>query len=267
MTFLFGEQPCVSKLYNVGLFYSKKEAGGNRFIEYNGNLYCYELIYTLCGENVTCFNGKNIVNVENTIEFLPKGIDGAPYTVDRHKNGHCIDIFFDTPEQLPQEALSFHVKDMKVKHLFEQCERSWNQKATGYYARCMSCFYEIIAVMQDAVEAGYASALQLWKIEKSIEYLKNNCCTHDFSYTTLAEVSGLSYSYFKSLFIKKNGISPSRYIANLKVARAIELLITGRYAISQIADMTGFENVYYFSTFFKKETGMSPTAYIRECRR
>ena len=86
---------------------------------------------------------------------------------------------------------------------------------------------------------------------------------HDvkFDYENLISLSGLSYSYFKKLFIDKYGCPPVKYITKLKINRACELLMTGKFSISEIANLCGFENVYYFSNVFKKHTGVSPKNY------
>lgn len=262
MVFSTGMQPQITKIYNVIMFDSEEIAKGKSFIEFNGNLNCYELVYYLGGENVTTFNHKKMRNTNGSIQYLPKGIVGAKYTVDIQKHGCGVDIFFDTVLPLPQESFSQQLIDARLRYLFEQAEQIWRQKRIGYYARSMSFFYEIIAISQDADSCSHISNRQFERIAPSVLYIEQNCFKPDFSYRMLAEVSGLSYSYFKSIFMKKFDATPSRYITNLKITYATELLITGRYTITQIADMTGFENVYYFSTFFKKETGTSPKHYI-----
>ena len=258
------DQPYVSKIHNIMLYDSAKEAGGKEFIEYNGTLYSYELIFFLDGVNITSFNGKALHNNENRIEYLPKGINNAKYVVDRQIHGHCIDIYFDTTDPMPQEALSFPIKDMRIRRLFEQSERVWQRREAGWFAHCLSLLYEIIALLQETAAEEYTPISHLNKIAASLVYLEQNYCQPSFNYRFLADQSAISYSYFKRLFIQKYGVSPSRYVTNLKIARAIELLFTGRFSISQIADKLGFDNVYYFSNFFKKETGVSPTEYMRK---
>ena len=89
-------------------------------------------------------------------------------------------------------------------------------------------------------------------------YYKNS-----FNCDELVKLSGISYSYFKKIFIGKYGCPPVKYITRLRVERAKELLRTKRFTVSEISDMCGFENVYYFSNVFKKITGVSPRNYIK----
>ena len=58
-------------------------------------------------------------------------------------------------------------------------------------------------------------------------------------------------------------MSPRQYVTKMKIDYAKELLMINRYNISEIAELCGFENVYYFSNVFKKQVGISPIAYIK----
>ena len=75
----------------------------------------------------------------------------------------------------------------------------------------------------------------------------------------LAEMCNLSYSHFKRLFITQFGISPKKYIINMRMEYALILLQNHQMTISQIAEMCGYENVYYFSNAFKNYFGYPPT--------
>ena len=54
-----------------------------------------------------------------------------------------------------------------------------------------------------------------------------------------------------------------RYVAELQVQRAKELLTDSTLPVLEIAEAVGIRNPYYFSRFFKKQTGMSPSDYRR----
>ncbi len=75
----------------------------------------------------------------------------------------------------------------------------------------------------------------------------------------LAEMCNLSYSHFKSLFVTQFGIPPKKYIINMRMEYALMLLRNHQMTISQIAEMCGYENVYYFSNACKNYFGYPPT--------
>lgn len=71
----------------------------------------------------------------------------------------------------------------------------------------------------------------------------------------------MGYSMFRKAFKRITGKSPNQYHLNLRLERAKYLLTTTILNISEIADQTGFESVFYFSKLFKKKKGISPLHY------
>ena len=57
------------------------------------------------------------------------------------------------------------------------------------------------------------------------------------------------------------GENPNSFFKNYKLNRAKELLMDGRYNISEVADMTGFSNPSVFGRNFKARFGVTPTEW------
>ena len=57
------------------------------------------------------------------------------------------------------------------------------------------------------------------------------------------------------------GENPSVFFRCYKLNRAAELIKEGKYNLSEIADMTGFNTLSHFSTSFKKQFGVSPSDF------
>ncbi len=79
----------------------------------------------------------------------------------------------------------------------------------------------------------------------------------------ICEDTGLSESQFRRTFKRIFGKSPYKHYLNYRMQRAKELLLTGRYTISEVSFMLGYENLTKFSKAFKKCLGMLPSQYIR----
>ena len=77
----------------------------------------------------------------------------------------------------------------------------------------------------------------------------------------------MSESYFRRIFLKNYGISPIKYINNLKIERAKELLTSGLYTVSDVAELSGFHDESYFSREFKKHSGKTPKEYVKASRK
>ncbi|MDD3336995.1 MAG: AraC family transcriptional regulator [Eubacteriales bacterium] len=75
---------------------------------------------------------------------------------------------------------------------------------------------------------------------------------------------GMSNSRFSTVFTQKTNITFTKYLTELRVGKARELLQATELRSSQIAYEVGFNDPHYFSYLFKKETGMTPSEYRRE---
>ncbi len=83
----------------------------------------------------------------------------------------------------------------------------------------------------------------------------------ELSLAYLAEIYGYSVQTLIVNFKKHYGKTPMKYITDLRISKAKELLLNTTASVAQVAEMCGYENVYYFSNTFKKETGISPLKF------
>lgn len=244
----------ITKIYTVELFKAPVICCHSTI-----KTHTYELFFQLSGVLDTYYGNTHVLDVPNSIRYLPKMPDSNEYIVDVKEPGECIDIFFDTDSPPPDEPLS--IKNMaELKPLFLKIYTLWNAKKPGYYTECMSILYEIIRKIKLHGEK-YSTSKQSALIQPSYNYMLENFASRDFNYREMCAKSGLSYDYFKELFIARYGTTPVKYVTMLKIDKAKELLITGMYSVTQISELCGFDNVYYFSTVFKKQTGVSPKNY------
>ncbi|WP_412467956.1 helix-turn-helix domain-containing protein [Pedobacter sp. KLB.chiD] len=101
------------------------------------------------------------------------------------------------------------------------------------------------------------------KIVETVGYILVNL-HQELSVTSLASRVNQHPDYFSRLFKTFTGQRPVSYILEKRIERAQYLLATSRFAYSEIATQTGFDNLSYFSKSFKKLTGMSPSAYKKQ---
>lgn len=82
----------------------------------------------------------------------------------------------------------------------------------------------------------------------------------------LAAMSYLSANRFTNVFHELIGVTPQRYITDLRLQKSIELMKMTDWNIHQIAEAVGYEDQAYFSRLFKKYTQMSPTDFLLTLR-
>ncbi|MBR5553203.1 MAG: AraC family transcriptional regulator [Clostridia bacterium] len=81
---------------------------------------------------------------------------------------------------------------------------------------------------------------------------------------TISEIAGslfISDRYLYNLFVENEGISPKKYLNNLRLTKACSMLRESNDSIGEVAASVGFRDVLTFSRFFAKNIGTSPTSY------
>lgn len=75
----------------------------------------------------------------------------------------------------------------------------------------------------------------------------------------LADLSSVSGEYLIRLFRQHEGVTPIRFLWKVRVEHALEMLRSTGLTLSEIADRTGFSNVYHLSRMIKSFSGQTPT--------
>lgn len=238
-----------------------KDKHKGKVISFRSDLKTNELIYFLSGSSQVTFNGTTFRREANTINFLPKGKNKG-YTVNKQQIGECIDIFFDT--NIPISEIAF-VQDVRnnvsIANLFKKIFSVWVAKNEGYYFECISLLYKIFAEMQ---KEHYLSEKQYLSIKPAIDYIAENFLKEKITIAKLTDLCKISESYLKKLFVKKFGVSPLRYIIQMKINYACDLLRSEDYSVAQVAEICGYGNAYFFSRQFKEYIGLSPTEFLKK---
>ena len=99
--------------------------------------------------------------------------------------------------------------------------------------------------------------------KKALHFIRANY-TDGITVADVARHTGYSESYFGYAFKKKYKMSVSRYIRELQLAKAKDLLVDTAFAISAVASYVGFEDSNYFTAIFKKQFGISPKEFRKK---
>lgn len=96
-------------------------------------------------------------------------------------------------------------------------------------------------------------------IENAIELMQTRY-NEALSTQEIADIIGVQRSYFSTLFKARTGISPYRYLMQLRIKKACQMLKQSDMPVAAIAEAVGL-NAQNFSRTFKKETGVTPREY------
>ncbi|MBE9915915.1 response regulator [Paenibacillus donghaensis] len=99
-------------------------------------------------------------------------------------------------------------------------------------------------------------------IDKVHAYIETHLAD-DLSLATLAAHVNFNPSYFSRFYKQTTGEALSDYIADIRNAKAKELLQRPAMKIQDIAEKTGYHSSMAFIRFFKKQNGITPEEYRR----
>ena len=96
-------------------------------------------------------------------------------------------------------------------------------------------------------------------VEKIIDYFEDHYA-EKISLDQIAENMYLSPFYISRIFKAETGDTPIRYLINIRLEHAWEILKENKeLSIQEVAALVGYEDAYHFSKLFKKKFGVSPS--------
>ena len=219
------------------------------------------LIIKYEGETYYINNGKKIYSNNEHIVLLPKG---CSYKWECIKKGHFISIEFDS------DFCSDQIISIKYPH-FEKILKYFlaynHDLITNYDSKELlkiKYAYDVLCEIVNYLQSNsYIDKTAKNSINSVLEYININYHEH-ITNEILASKTKYGTSHFRKLFTEIVGISPLQYVTKVRMEKAKELLYSDTNKISEIAELLGFENVYYFSNTFKKYYGLSPAKYIKK---
>lgn len=165
---------------------------------------------------------------------------------------------------LPIIILTGHsTQDLVIEALREHAD-DYLRKGTGIEE--IMCRIQKLLARRPRARCGAAKkALAKTKnshIRKEIEFLCENYMD-SIDLTVAGEAIGLSPKYLSRLFVQETGRKVMRFLMELRMERAKELLLTTRQKVNEIAPRVGYSYATHFRRAFRRIYGCSPI----ECRR
>ncbi|MFB9326078.1 AraC family transcriptional regulator [Paenibacillus aurantiacus] len=120
--------------------------------------------------------------------------------------------------------------------------------------------YRLFSLLAPPDAPGLVVAADPGWLERSEAYMKN----HYMEPITVADVArhaGVHRSHFYLAFQRRYGVSPKRYLIQLRMEKAAELVRHGTLTVTEIALSLGYADLYGFSRAFGQFHGIAPTAY------
>lgn len=100
-------------------------------------------------------------------------------------------------------------------------------------------------------------------IDRTIKYMFEHY-TEPLVISKLATYAGCSTGYFERTFQKRTGKTPVEFLSDLRLRQACNLLQHSKLNISEIAERTGYRDVFYFSRVFSRHIEVNPSNYRKQ---
>lgn len=98
-------------------------------------------------------------------------------------------------------------------------------------------------------------------MERLMQLMEKNLDNGDLVVDDLVQELAVSRSVFFKKLKTLTGLAPIEFIKEIRINKAIQLIETGEYTMTQISYMVGINDPRYFSKCFKQKMGMTPTEY------
>ena len=217
---------------------------------------------------------------------------GSFQTPDHTYPQHAGDLFLvqvpgDSQYSLPDDSECWDVLYLEFSseclpllyHIHQSCGPAFHLEASSTLPEQMKQLYadaisNQLASVFDNSKSAYAFLLDLAdyalehpalsspRVTLAKNYLDSNYYNTDLNLDEVADAIGLSKYHLCREFNHLYGISPGKYLANLRLQKSCALLLQSRqHTIAEIASMVGFSNDNYFCKVFRKAFGTTPTQY------
>lgn len=212
-------------------------------LEYNGksfNIGKNQLFVMFQGYNISYVVNKNIPWTVRWINFFG---EQAEYLINQ---------LGVTPENPILSVPNMN----EIENLMNVIIEKADSKLLSDKIDCYSLFYHLFSILCKESSIIYKENY----VEKAIYFMSYNY-EYDISISDVIKYVNINRCYFSQLFKVKYGVSPMRWLIDLRIKKAKEMLILTDMSVKEIACKVGIFDQLYFSRFFKKECGITPSAY------
>ena len=128
--------------------------------------------------------------------------------------------------------------------------------------RGKAALLEILAAYLSAAGMEFSEGFPADQLTRLTAYITAHL-SGEITLEDLAAIVHFHPNYFISFFKKYFGMPPLKYVAEARLEKAKRLLKATDESVAQVAEQTGFHDLYHFSKRFKAYTGFSPSDFRR----
>lgn len=206
------------------------------------------------------------------LSFIPAGMRTWSHVAHDTHLRH-LDLHFDIPTLLSRFAGELDAERLLLPRLMFEDERILSLSRL-LAAECLDpslhdlygdslALALFIELFQLRAESGRRHGqLAARRLRHAIDFIEDNCL-RSIKLQELADLVGLSQSYFSAAFKASTGIAPHQWQMQARIERVKALLLKPGTSLIQIAHATGFADQAHMTRVFKQFVGVTPAAWLR----
>ena len=213
-----------------------------------GTLNCNDTVYPLIKNTLFCVFPNKEATFISSVEF--------PYTL------YTITLecsHLENAITLKPTSPVTYLRSQQIERLFRSIYKSVESQTTREHLRAVGYTYAMLAIIADNKPI-VASKRGRDIASEAISYINDNYTSPGLTITSVAEYLHLNRTYFSEVFKKETGMTAISYINDLRLKKALYLLMETNLTVSQIAEEIGMDFVW-FSKLFKSSHGESPAKF------
>lgn len=229
----------------------------------------YSLFLVIEGSAEYTINARKYRVDKETIFLLKDGEIWSGKGIDNGTDTHWrfIEISFRADKDSILKLMPDIFNNINLKHyipMFKEIVNLSYLNGPLCHIRKKVLLYNIISsLLSDCINKSRKES-KISLIENSLEYMKANIYEYSLNISDIASKSGISEDYFRKIFKDLYGITPVKYITDIRLGYAKELLNYTNLNISGISKAAGYENEVYFHRLFKNYFGITPAQYRKK---
>jgi len=206
------------------------------------------------------------------LSFIPAGMPTWSHAMHETGLSH-LDLHFDIPTlmarfsgDLPATQLArprFMFEDERIlglsRLLAAECVDPGLHDLYGDSV-ALALFIELFQIREDTGKR--SGQLATRRLRHAMDFIEDNCL-RSIKLQELADLVGLSQSYFCSAFKASTGMAPHQWQMKARVERVKARLLLPGANLAHVANATGFADQAHMTRVFKQFVGTTPAAWVR----
>ena len=215
------------------------------------------LFYCTRGKGRFIFDDLELPYQAGNLIIIPAELPHAQEEQDGHGLYMCLmhaTLSFRYPMVLTDD------ENLSLQHIFEDAGYLFHHHP-DLRESLLPAYGHLVA---QHISVRRASSPRNLLVEEIAQSILQNYPNPNFDLDRVLKSAPYCYDYLCRLFRQEMGTTPSKYLANLRLQTAADILRTGNgKSVTEVSRMCGYQDPLYFSRMFKKKFGLSPREYAR----